>query len=303
MSDQLKLVGVMQNGYGIIPKLVMKDKDLSIEAKAIYAYFCSYAGAGNTAFPSVNLICSDLNISDKRFRKHRDLLVKKGYLLVKQQRTSGDFSKNIYTLPSEIVEPTAYGRFGSTRNGSAQNGSMQNDSTNNNSSNNNSLNNNSENKNKDDDSTLYSTNTINSTPSEARESVSSDQHFAEILKALESILPPMQQKQLYGGILGEEVGQDYEEYGYELQKEAIRKAALAGKSHYGYVHGILRNWKNEGVQTLADVHAKDAQKQLSQRSHGGQGMHRTVEDIMNDPTLIKVEKQVLIQELKERGEA
>ena len=158
---------------------------------------------------------------------------------------------------------------------------------------------------KDDDSTLYSTNTINSTPSEARESVSSDQHFAEILKALESILPPMQQKQLYGGILGEEVGQDYEEYGYELQKEAIRKAALAGKSHYGYVHGILRNWRNEGVQTLADVHAKDAQKQKqsSQRSHGGQGMHQTVEDIMNDPTLIKVEKQVLIQELKERGEA
>lgn len=299
MSDQLKLVGVMQNGYGIIPKLVMKDKDLSIEAKAIYAYFCSYAGAGNTAFPSVDLICSDLNISDRRFRRHRELLVEKGYLQIKRYRTDNGFSKNIYTLPSEIVSVSVQNV--PLRNVSVRNVSVQNDSTNNNSFNNNSLNNNSENKNKDDDSTLYSTNTINSTPSEARESVSSDQHFAEILKALESILPPMQQKQLYGGILGEEVGQDYEEYGYELQKEAIRKAALAGKSHYGYVHGILRNWRNEGVQTLADVHAKDAKKPSSQRSHG-EGMHRTVEDIMNDPTLINAEKQVLIQSLKERGE-
>ena len=62
MSDKLILEGVMSKGYGTVPKLVMQDLNLSIEAKAIYSYLCSFAGAGKTAFPSVELIKSDLGI-------------------------------------------------------------------------------------------------------------------------------------------------------------------------------------------------------------------------------------------------
>ena len=51
-EDQLLVEGINCMGYGIIPKYVMLDPDLTIEAKAIYAYFCSFAGSGNTAFPS-----------------------------------------------------------------------------------------------------------------------------------------------------------------------------------------------------------------------------------------------------------
>jgi hypothetical protein len=39
---------IFELGYGQIPKKVMMDKRLSVEAKAIYAYFCSYCGGGNT---------------------------------------------------------------------------------------------------------------------------------------------------------------------------------------------------------------------------------------------------------------
>jgi hypothetical protein len=47
--DELRIEGIKYKGYGVLPKYVMIDPDLTIEAKGIYAYFCSYAGSGNTA--------------------------------------------------------------------------------------------------------------------------------------------------------------------------------------------------------------------------------------------------------------
>ena len=96
--DELKLEGIFSKGYGTIPKLVMKDKKLTVEAKAIYAYICSYAGGGDTAFPSVDLICSDLGMSENRFFKHRKLLVESGYLTIKRTRKEVGWSNNIYTI-------------------------------------------------------------------------------------------------------------------------------------------------------------------------------------------------------------
>lgn len=89
---------VMAQGYGIVPKVTMRDTRLSIESKAIYAYLCSFAGAGNTAFPSRELICHELNISINRFNKYKNELVAKGYITIKRERLENGFSKNIYTL-------------------------------------------------------------------------------------------------------------------------------------------------------------------------------------------------------------
>ena len=88
----------MAQGYGIVPKVTMRDTRLSIESKAIYAYLCSFAGAGNTAFPSRELICHELNISINRFNKYKNELVAKGYITIKRERLENGFSKNIYTL-------------------------------------------------------------------------------------------------------------------------------------------------------------------------------------------------------------
>lgn len=45
--DEIRYEGksILSKGYGMIPKLVMQS-DISIEAKAIYAYMCSFAGNG-----------------------------------------------------------------------------------------------------------------------------------------------------------------------------------------------------------------------------------------------------------------
>lgn len=100
-TDQLKVEGVNSKGFGIIPKFVMLDRDLTIDAKAIYAYFCSFAGTGNTAFPCREKILADLQISKNAFYKHFNLLQNQGYLTVQQQKlSSGHFARNVYTLVS-----------------------------------------------------------------------------------------------------------------------------------------------------------------------------------------------------------
>lgn len=98
LEDKLIVEGINSMGYGLMPKTVAKDKRLTIEAKAIYAYFVSYAGAGTSAFPSLKTILSDLNISENRFYKHRKLLIEFGYISVKAERKGKIVTKNIYTL-------------------------------------------------------------------------------------------------------------------------------------------------------------------------------------------------------------
>ncbi len=126
----LKQEDLLSKGYGIIPKLMMKDTRLSVESKAIYAYLCSYCGAGNTAFPSVALICHDLEISERRYQKHLKQLKDMGYVTVKRERKANGFSNNIYTLPKTV----------SVQNVSIRTVPLQNEGTNINSLKSNSLN-------------------------------------------------------------------------------------------------------------------------------------------------------------------
>lgn len=137
-QNEVKLQGVMAKGYGTIPKVVVQDEDLSIEAKAIYSYIASYAGAGHTAFPSVSITTKHLGISKNRYYKHRKYLEDKGYISIERLRTENGFSKNIYTLNSTVRIQNV-----DIRNEDIQNVDIRNEYTNNNSSNNNNINNNS----------------------------------------------------------------------------------------------------------------------------------------------------------------
>ena len=104
--DLIKGFSINSAGYGIIPKLVMIDRDLHVTAKAIYAYFCSYTGAGDTCFPSRKKICYDLNIAFETFSKHLKTLITSGYIKVEQIKENGKFSHNLYTLCDSILPCT-----------------------------------------------------------------------------------------------------------------------------------------------------------------------------------------------------
>lgn len=101
-GDQLKVEGINFKGFGILPKYVMLDPDLSIEAKTIYAYFCSFAGNGSATFPGRDKILSDLPMSKDAYYKHLRQLTDQGYITVEQQggKSGAIYGKNIYTLVS-----------------------------------------------------------------------------------------------------------------------------------------------------------------------------------------------------------
>lgn len=130
-------------GYGIVYKDIMKNPNISAEAKTIYAYLSSYAGNKDTAFPSVSLICYELNMSKNRFYKHRKELVEKGIISTARERTDNGFSKNIYTLNHKTVCLN----FEDIRNEDIQNVDIQNEDTKKNSVKKNNIKKNSVNKN------------------------------------------------------------------------------------------------------------------------------------------------------------
>ena len=97
---------VYETGFGIISKSLVCNPNLSSEAKSLFAYFAAYAGNGDTAFPSVELILYHMNWSKTKFYKYRKELEDKGYLRVEQIKEKGKFAHNIYRLIAIPIENT-----------------------------------------------------------------------------------------------------------------------------------------------------------------------------------------------------
>lgn len=95
MSDK---INSSITGYGLVFKRVMKDTTISIEAKALYSYLSSYAGADETAFPSVDLIKHELDIGKQRYQRARKELETAGYLQVSRKQNGNIYGSNLYTI-------------------------------------------------------------------------------------------------------------------------------------------------------------------------------------------------------------
>jgi len=244
-QDKIKLEGVLSRGYGIIPKLVMIDADLTIEAKAIYAYLASYAGNGESAFPSVKKMCYDLQINEKRFSRHKKALLDKGYIEVTQERKGGSFASNVYTI-KQFVQPTTQNggtvpspQNGSTQNGSTQNGSSQNGGTNNNSvTNNSSINNNS----------------INNQQQPASSETTKSNFIQTWEQSGFGIIPPLTMQKLDDWV------KDFDD-NEEIICKAIEVASDNNVRRYAYVEKILKSWEDRGVKSLDDIEALENQRQ------------------------------------------
>lgn len=282
MSDKLILEGVFSKGYGTVPKLVMKDTDLTIEAKGIYAYLCSYAGAGETAFPSVDLICSDLGIGEKRFYKHRKLLEEKGYLKIERVRQDRGFSKNIYTISSvvssqndSIRNDSVSGQNDHLRNDHLQNDHLQNDGTNNNNINNNSINNNNINNNNHDEEKSENSKFQKSKPENKKDEVQETK--AQTTKEVHRFY------QENFGIESQYIAQELEylveDLNVELVLEAMKRAIEYGKE-FGYAKRIMKNWENKGIDTMDKVQQADVEfERKTQQKFNNKSKVRKVESL------------------------
>ncbi|MDW4401996.1 helix-turn-helix domain-containing protein [Staphylococcus saprophyticus] len=98
MTDSIKS---SVSGYGLVFKRVMKDTNISIEAKALYSYLSAYAGADESSFPSVSLIKHELNIGKQRYQRARKELEEIGYLKVTRKQNGNIYGSNLYTVMHE----------------------------------------------------------------------------------------------------------------------------------------------------------------------------------------------------------
>lgn len=90
----------MAEQYGIVLKRIMRDPSISVESKGIYAYLASFANIKDgKCYPSVSLICKELNMGENRFHRHLEQLKDKGYVVVSRNRKGTRFDSNIYKLP------------------------------------------------------------------------------------------------------------------------------------------------------------------------------------------------------------
>jgi len=87
-----------KDGYGIVFRSVMRDTNLTIGAKAVYSYLCTFAGNKKTAFPSRKLMCHELGISGDTLTKYMKNLIDTGYIRKDQEKIEGKFAHNIYTI-------------------------------------------------------------------------------------------------------------------------------------------------------------------------------------------------------------
>jgi len=90
---------VQDTGYGMVSKTVTRNKNISLQAKGIYAYLCGFAGVSNQAYPSVKLMVNELGISKDTFYKYIKELTEIGVITVlKTQGEKGKFGHNIYQI-------------------------------------------------------------------------------------------------------------------------------------------------------------------------------------------------------------
>ena len=94
MKDNEIIEGCHFDEYTLIPNMVMRDSEISIQAKAIYAYLLGYKGNNKYAYPSVSRITSQLNISQPCLNKYLKELVNKDLIIICKGKIEGNQYKN-----------------------------------------------------------------------------------------------------------------------------------------------------------------------------------------------------------------
>ncbi|CEK34201.1 DnaD domain protein [Paraclostridium sordellii] len=95
---------ILNEGYGLIPKKITRDKLLSLEAKAIYAYLASFAGSNGSCFPGKELMLAELATTERRFNKNIKQLKEHGYIRVYKRRKGNRNDSNLYELIMDTRE-------------------------------------------------------------------------------------------------------------------------------------------------------------------------------------------------------
>ena len=96
--------------WGPVYQEIMRNTNLSVEAKAIYAYLSSIAGADGSCYPSVETMQRELSMGKNRLTKHMGQLTSSGIIEKVRERNGNIYGRNQYILrhtQNEAVENQA----------------------------------------------------------------------------------------------------------------------------------------------------------------------------------------------------
>lgn len=242
--DEVKIqsTSILSNGYGLYPRLIARDTDLTIESKAIYAYLVSFAGNSNTCFPSRDLIIKELGISKDRFYKHMKLLKDKGYIKVHKNKDGSNFSNNIYEM---ILDKRDISCPGFKDMACPDFKDTENKDTNINSLNNNNI-------------YVY-------------KEQDKKEEFINLYKSNIGIVNSIIEEQLKDWASTLEV---------KLFKRALEICTEKGSLNLGYLKGIIKKWLNANITTLEELEAQKLKVNIKNKSNN-KSMSKEKENIPN----------------------
>ncbi len=96
---QIENDSILSDGYGISPKYLMKNPEIPLQSKAIYAYLASYTGNKKYCHPTIETICKDLNVNRSTLNKYLKILKEKGFIRVYRiQNEDNLYKNNVYEI-------------------------------------------------------------------------------------------------------------------------------------------------------------------------------------------------------------
>lgn len=78
----------LSKGYGMVSSTVVRDPNISLRDKGLYAYLASYADIDNTLTVSVNRAANECNVDPSTIRRILEQLKKNG-VIVREVRNVG----------------------------------------------------------------------------------------------------------------------------------------------------------------------------------------------------------------------
>ena len=89
-------------GYGIVSQLPIKDREMSIQAKGVYAYLVSCAGNDKQTYPTKEKMCYDLGIKKvDTLSKYIKQIQAKGYIKIVKTKRDNLKYKNVYLIATD----------------------------------------------------------------------------------------------------------------------------------------------------------------------------------------------------------
>lgn len=84
----------LKKGFGLVSSLVMRDPNISLREKGLYAYLSTYADSNNILTVSINRAASECDVDPSTIRRILDHLKKSG-VIIREIRTAGQSYKTI----------------------------------------------------------------------------------------------------------------------------------------------------------------------------------------------------------------